>query len=232
MEEFPTRPIEMCGDSTLEWVEDNSSALKYRDASCQKGEHRSKARRVPGLRWRLPSLPRGCCFARGRYPRERSRYRRPLEALRRSASKNRRVQRLPRWPRLFAAQPIHAEPLPSVWRCRRKSGEFRQLSVAGEGLAQASRWGTWKIDVAINPLSPTRRINAPRTIRDAKTGGSATTLLGRLQFNDSALHSDRDGVRSVACAKLRENVPDVELNCLLGNRELIGDQFVCIPAGN
>ena len=24
MEEFPTRPIEMCGDSTLEWVQDNS----------------------------------------------------------------------------------------------------------------------------------------------------------------------------------------------------------------
>jgi hypothetical protein len=24
MEEFPTRPIEMCGDSTLEWFEDNS----------------------------------------------------------------------------------------------------------------------------------------------------------------------------------------------------------------
>ena len=23
MEEFPTRPIEMCGDSTLEWVQDN-----------------------------------------------------------------------------------------------------------------------------------------------------------------------------------------------------------------
>ena len=24
MEEFPTRPIGMCGDSTLEWVQDNS----------------------------------------------------------------------------------------------------------------------------------------------------------------------------------------------------------------
>jgi len=37
------------GDTTLEGVEGNSEALKYRDASCRKGGHRSIERRVPEL---------------------------------------------------------------------------------------------------------------------------------------------------------------------------------------
>src|SRR6201981_3019029 len=54
---------------------------------------------------------------------------------------------------------------------------------------------------------------------------------GWLQFDDSALHRNRDGVRTVVRAKFREDVLDVALDCVLSNRELSSDQFVCIPAG-
>src|SRR5579864_1773019 len=42
-------PAEREGDTTLEGVEGNSEALKYRDASCRKGGHRSIERQVPEL---------------------------------------------------------------------------------------------------------------------------------------------------------------------------------------
>jgi hypothetical protein len=48
MEVFSVRPIGKTGDSTFEEVEDNSNALKYRDAFYQKDEHRWTKRRVPG----------------------------------------------------------------------------------------------------------------------------------------------------------------------------------------
>ena len=62
--------------------------------------------------------------------------------------------------------------------------------------------------------------------------GVAAPLSGGGQVNDSALQRDCDGVRSVACAKFGKDVLDVALDCVLGNRESIGDQLVCIPAGN
>lgn len=37
-------------------------------------------------------------------------------------------------------------------------------------------------------------------------------------------------MRSVGRAKFREDVFDVALDCVLGNRELISNQFICIPA--
>ena len=44
---------EMGADATFEGWRDNSSELKYRDASCQKrGQHRLTERRGPGLRGR------------------------------------------------------------------------------------------------------------------------------------------------------------------------------------
>jgi hypothetical protein len=48
MEVFFARPMGKTGDSTFEEVEDNSNALKYRDAFYQKDEHRWTKRRVPG----------------------------------------------------------------------------------------------------------------------------------------------------------------------------------------
>jgi hypothetical protein len=48
MEVFSAHPMGKIGDSTFEEVEDNSNALKYRDAFYQKDEHRWTKRRVPG----------------------------------------------------------------------------------------------------------------------------------------------------------------------------------------
>src|ERR1700679_2841595 len=63
-------------------------------------------------------------------------------------------------------------------------------------------------------------------------GGRFSPLSRGLQINDSALQRDCDGVRSVACSKFGENALDVPLDCFLGDRELIANQLVCIPAGN
>src|ERR1700677_1704399 len=62
--------------------------------------------------------------------------------------------------------------------------------------------------------------------------GGGRPSFGGLQVNDSALQRDGDGVRSVVCAKFGKDVLDVTLDRFLGNRESIGDQLVCIPAGN
>jgi hypothetical protein len=49
MEGLLAHPLEMDSDTTLEEVEDNPEALKYRDASCQREGHRPTERRVPEL---------------------------------------------------------------------------------------------------------------------------------------------------------------------------------------
>ncbi len=61
-------PVEMDGGTTLEGVGDNPGAVRYRDASDQKGERRSTNPPVQGPRGRSPLLPTGWCFAAGPYP--------------------------------------------------------------------------------------------------------------------------------------------------------------------
>src|SRR5580693_1293536 len=70
------------------------------------------------------------------------------------------------------------------------------------------------------------------TIRHSKSGGVDAPLSRGLQVNDSALQTDCNGVRSVACAKFGKDVLDVALDRFLGNRKAIGDQLVSIPTGN
>ncbi len=76
------------------------------------------------------------------------------------------------------------------------------------------------------------KISAPDTIQHSKNGGWATTLSRGLQFDDSPLQRDCDGMGAVVCAKFGEYVLDVALDCLLGNRKLIGDKLVCISGAN
>ncbi len=55
-------PVEMDGDTTLEGVGDNPGAVRYRDASGQKGERQSTNPRVPGLRGAIPIVANRMVF--------------------------------------------------------------------------------------------------------------------------------------------------------------------------
>src|ERR1700679_91814 len=68
--------------------------------------------------------------------------------------------------------------------------------------------------------------------RIPKNRHRSTPLLRGLQFDDSALKSDGDSVGSVVRAQFREDVFDVTFDRLLGDRQLICDQFVCVSRGN
>src|SRR5271165_5548697 len=54
----------------------------------------------------------------------------------------------------------------------------------------------------------------------------------RLQFDDSSLHADHRGVRSVVCAQFREDGLDSALDGFLRDRELIRDLLVRITSGD
>jgi hypothetical protein len=54
-----------------------------------------------------------------------------------------------------------------------------------------------------------------KPVRIPKNGGRDTPLWRGLQFDDSALQPDRDGVGSVVSVKLGQDVPDVALDCFL-----------------
>src|ERR1700685_2620317 len=82
------------------------------------------------------------------------------------------------------------------------------------------------------PYVKNKRVPPSSKIRHSKSGGVDAPLSRGLQVNDSALQSDCDGVRSVACAKFGKDVLDVALDRFLGYRESIVFQLVSIPAGN
>jgi hypothetical protein len=48
--------------------------------------------------------------------------------------------------------------------------------------------------------------------------------------DDAAFQADRDGMRSIVCAQLRENVFDVAFDGLLGDGEVSGDYLVGVAA--
>src|SRR5271165_1426270 len=54
----------------------------------------------------------------------------------------------------------------------------------------------------------------------------------RLQFDDSSLHADHRGVRSVVCAQFRKDGLDSALDGFLRDRELIRDLLVRITSGD
>jgi len=90
--------------------------------------------------------------------------------------------------------------------------------------------GTWRIVVA--EKASTTRLGKAQGSRIPKNRGWDTPLSRGLQIDNSALQPDSDGVGSVVRTKFREDVLDVSLNGFLGDRQLIGDQFVGVSGGN
>src|ERR1700735_98990 len=59
-----------------------------------------------------------------------------------------------------------------------------------------------------------------------------TTLSSELRFDDSALQPDHRGVGSVVGAQFGEDVPDLALDGLFADRELIRNFLVCMAGCN
>ena len=149
MEQFRTPSIEMGGDSTLEWVKDNllkttQSAQRTQISRRFLPKRRASIDQAPGPRTAIaaPMVAKRMLLRRWAVPERASQISLTARSAPATGVQIPASKKSPHWPRLFAVQPIHSEPLPSVWRCRRKSAEFRPLSVAREVLAQASRLGT------------------------------------------------------------------------------------------
>ena len=76
------------------------------------------------------------------------------------------------------------------------------------------------------------RLGDPRRGPNPQKLASPYTSFEGLQFDDSAFESDGHRVGSVVRAQFRKDVLDMALNGLLGDRQLICDQFVCVSRGD